>query len=241
MANIAVAPVAPAPVAPAPGAAPAPLPNNNNNVIPIVGPPPPLSAKMANWAVSDKFFVNFKNRSHGKQHLARYMRSLGLTELGLNLLPDPSVIFYWVQREYLFENVNYMQTPANKFPCIAYIHSQLTMCEKVKMAENLLHYYGMDYAWQVTPETYDACYDFDTEHWNISHLKSIIANSTNTWIVKSNIGSLGSEVFLWQGNTIEKFRTFLENKFQPDLWKVTFEIYQCHFFFLFYGLISLSL
>jgi len=171
----------------------------------------------------EKYYIQFKYRSHGKQFIGNHLQQQHqLEEIPHHRLPNKKVIFYWLQREYQYQDASvfHMETLAEVMPCIAYIPSQGLLCEKAKMANALYQYHG-DYTWTFVPQTHHITYDFNSKSWDVSNLKDVFKHKSDkdVWIAKSSLGALGKEVHLFVGNDIEALHTLLKTKYVPENWR----------------------
>ncbi|ETO07295.1 hypothetical protein RFI_30095 [Reticulomyxa filosa] len=158
--------------APLPTTLNAPLPCGIPSVVPIHASLPQIREKDN---TKEMFYIQFKYRSHGKQFIAGHLQDkYNLEEIPFHHLPNKRVIFYWLQREYQYneEQVFDLKSMEEVMPCIAYIPSQGLLCEKAKMAKVLYQYHG-DYAWTFVPRTYYIKYDFHTKAWDVSSIKKL--------------------------------------------------------------------
>lgn len=211
---------APAP-APLPSASisAAPLPGNSGSTATVIPVPPKLSDRLLNLGNTDRYFVNVKTKSHGKQWIASCLEKKGLIEVDSTFLPNDKCIFYWCQREYAFKD-DHLFSGKEKFPCIAFTPSQGLITEKVRLAAYLYKYYGCD-AWKITPMTWDIQWNKQEQEWIVSdEIKNIIESkpANHVWITKSSFGSLGTSVFLYRGNSLKSFKEFIGNKYRAQSW-----------------------
>ena len=184
----------------------------NGLVLPLPVPRRTLSNK-------EKFFMNVKQKSHGKQWICTCLKKKGYEEILSSQLPHDQTIFLWCQREYAYFPEDILNGN-EKAPCIAHIPCQGILCEKVKFAKLLHRYYG-DSAWKITPRTLWCHWNETSKSWTIpSDLESVIESypPNRVWITKSSFGSLGSGIRLYRGNTAESFRKFISDQYQPDRW-----------------------
>ena len=159
---------------------PAQIRLSNGLILPIPVPQRSTSGKA-------KFFMNVKQKSHGKQWICSCLKKKGYEEILSCFLPDENTIFYWCQREYAFLAED-LFTGNEKAPCIAFTPSQGILCEKVKFAKLLYGYYG-DSAWDITPRTMSCHWNQTTKSWTVPPaLEQLIESSPSNrvWITKSS-------------------------------------------------------
>ena len=209
--------------APLPTSAPlpaaAPFPNDSTLPTAVIPVAPPISKDLLNRSKMPKFFVNTKEKSHGKQWIAKCLENMGMVEIKSGFLPNAKCAFIWCQREYAYHDDVLLCGKEIK-PCIGFIPSQGLLVEKTKFAQTLHKYYGND-AWKLTPFTMDIQWDKSKEEWIITdQIKKLIESkqSNHVWIVKSNFGAQGSGISLYRGNTIQSFSDFLSTRYKPQGW-----------------------